>query len=661
MRHVLFLVTALAFVPVVAAGETRSYSMIHGEHVIGYERVETTGDNAWSVTTRMDDNARGAKLDAVYRADAGGRPVRIEIKGMNAYPAKVEERFEIGDGQARWQTRFDRGEVLDAGNAFYLAADGTVLDYELLARRLLDNDAGHSIPLYPTGEARGETLRRLDIEGTPYTLLAIHGLSTEPVLVWLDNKERLVASLFGRNSGLVRDDVRRHLHKFGDAQQAIAESRAADRVARFREVENGLLIFRDVNVFDARNAETLPDRDVLVFNGRITDVRATGGALPDDARVMEGRNATLLPGLWDVHAHSYERASGFMHVAFGVTSVREAGGNPEDVLDIRDAFAAGEAIGPRQVLAGFVEGDSPFAARNGKIAKALDEALAWVDWYADRGFAQIKIYNSIKPEWVAPMADRAHRRGMRVSGHVPAFMIAEDAIRAGFDELNHINMVMLNFLLEEGDDTRTMLRIHALGERAGSLDIDSLRVRNFLRELTERDVAVDPTLRMFIGMMLARPGKLDPTQEYFVERMPARWQRQAYAPFMEVPPEQDENYRAAARKMRDMMKLLHAEGVTLMPGTDRAPGYGLHGELIEWARSGIPPGDVLRAATFVPARVFGLAHDFGTIERGKVADLVLVDGDPVNHIEELRNIRLVMQGTNLYDAPAMLRSMSIKP
>lgn len=656
----LFAFMALPFASVDAAG-VRNYAMIHGEHVIGYERIETTGVNAWRVTTRMDDNARGAKLDAVYRADASGRPASIEIRGMNAYPAKVEERFEIRDGRARWQTRFDRGEVHDAGDAFYLAADGTALDYELLARLLLDDDGDRSVPLYPTGEARGEALRRLVVEGTQYTLLAIHGLSTESVLVWLDENDRLAASLFGRNSGLVRDDVRGHFRELADAQQAIVESRAADRVAEFRDVESGLVVFRDVRVFDARNAKMLPDRDVLVFNGRITDVRATGGAVPEDARVIKGENAALLPGLWDVHTHSYERADGFMHVAFGVTSVREAGGNPEDVLDIRNAVVAGEAIGPRQVLAGFIEGDSPLAARTGKIAKTLDEALGWVDWYADRGFAQIKIYNSIKPEWVTPMAERAHRRGLRVSGHVPAFMTAEDAIRAGFDELNHINMVMLNFLLEEGDDTRTMLRIHGVGERAGSLDLDSPRVRNFVSELKARDVTVDPTLRMFISMMLARPGKLDPTQEYLIDRMPARWQRQAYAPFMEVPPGEDANYRAAANRIRGMMKLLHTEGVTLLPGTDRAPGYGLHGELIEWTRSGIPARDVLRAATFVPAQVFSLGHELGTIERGKIADLVLVDGDPVNNIEELRNIRVVMQGTNLYDAPSMLRSMSIKP
>jgi len=642
------------------AAEPARYSLMYSDKIVGYHTVEQKSPDHWEAVFHADDNGRGAKLKADYRFAKDGRPIEIGITGKSWFQAPVDEHFEIRDGVARWRTLSDKGEAPDDGKSLYFAAESLPFGLAILARQL--NKAKDStLSLYPAGEATVEHLHALEADGKRFDLNAIRGVDTEPHIFWTDSEGKLAAWLISQAIVLVRDDLDELLPKLNDAQQTVLAKLNDERAAKFRKSVDGIVVFQDVKVFDSETAKLLPGRDVLTFNGRITDVRKTGAALPEDAQIIEGKGATLLPGLWDVHAHSSDAAQGFANIAFGVTSVREIGNEAKDIFAMRDNIESGAAIGPRQWLAGFVEGKSETAASTGMMAETREEALGIVDWYADRGYHQIKIYNSVKPEWVKPLADRAHERGMLVSGHVPAFMIAEDAVRAGYDEINHINMLFLNFLLEEGDDTRTMLRFTRLGERAASVDLDSRRVKNFVRELKKRDVAVDPTLRVFLSMMLARPGSLDPTAEYFVERMPAIWRRAAYQPFMEVPAEFDDNYTAAAQAMRDMLLMLHKEGVTLMPGTDGAPGYSLHGELFEWVRSGIPAAQVLQAATLVPAKRFGLDREIGSIARGKRAELVLVDGDPVNNIEDLRNIRLVMQGKNLFDAPAMLESLSIKP
>src|SRR5690606_27908070 len=152
------------------------------------------------------------------------------------------------------------------------------------------------------------------------------------------------------------------------------------------------------------------------------------------------------------------------------------------------------------------EGDSPFAARADFVVKSLDEAQAAVDWYAQRGYPQVKLYNSIRPEWMAPIAQYAHERGLRVSGHVPAFARAEDAVRAGYDELQHVNQMMLNFLVAPDTDTRTLARFYLIGEQAADIDLDSRAVQDFLKLLQERGTVLDLTLATFEYMFQQAAG-----------------------------------------------------------------------------------------------------------------------------------------------------------
>ena len=172
-----------------------------------------------------------------------------------------------------------------------------------------------------------------------------------------------------------------------------------------------------------------------------------------------------------------------MQIAGGVTLLRDMGNDNKSLNELRMQVDAGEAIGPNIVPTGFIEGESPFSANLGIVVKDIDGAKKAVDWYSQHGYRQIKLYNSIQPAWVKPLAALAKARGMTVAGHVPAFMRAEEAVRAGYDELTHINQVMLNFVVRPGDDTRTLARFTRIGDDAFRLDLKSRKARAFLRLL----------------------------------------------------------------------------------------------------------------------------------------------------------------------------------
>jgi hypothetical protein len=361
-----------------------------------------------------------------------------------------------------------------------------------------------------------------------------------------------------------------------------------------------------------------------------------------------------------MHAHMWPGA-GLAHLAAGVTSVRDPANQNADILRLKARTERGEVAGPAIHVAGFIEGKSAFSARNGFVVDTLEAGLDAVDWYAARGLRGIKLYNSIKPEWVVPLAARAKARGLYVSGHVPAFMRAEEAVRAGYDELTHINQLMLNFVVREGDDTRTLARFERVGEDGGRLDLESPEARAFIALLRERGTVVDPTVAVFEAMFTQAQGQPNPSVAAVAEHLPVLWQRGLRAAEMDLAGTRLKTFRDSYQRMLELTVALHRAGVTLVAGTDGWAGIGLHRELELYVQGGIPAPEALRIATWNGARIAGEGASRGRIERGYAADLVLVDGDPSVDITDLRRASLVMQGRVAYAPDRLYETMGFKP
>jgi hypothetical protein len=350
-----------------------------------------------------------------------------------------------------------------------------------------------------------------------------------------------------------------------------------------------------------------------------------------------------------------------MYLAAGVTATRDMGNDNQFMLDLLPRIDAGEVAWPRIVPNGFLEGRSPYSARFGFIPATLDEALRDVHWYADRGYFEIKIYNSMNPDWVKPIAAEAHRLGLKVTGHVPAFDSPDRVIADGYDTIAHINQLMLGWILDPTEDTRTPLRLTAMA-RAGALDLRSERVQRTVRAMKRKGIALDTTAVILEQLMLSRAGAVPPGQEDFLSHMPIGFQRYRKRSFVALKtPADDEAYRTGFAKVLEVIAMLHRHGIRLLPGTDDATGFSVQREVELYVKAGMTPAEALRAATLGSEEYFGRTDRLGTIARGKLADMVLVAGDPTRDITAIKRPRLVMKGGTIYFPSEIYTALGIAP
>jgi len=323
-------------------------------------------------------------------------------------------------------------------------------------------------------------------------------------------------------------------------------------------------------------------------------------------------------------------------------------------------FDAGTELGPRVVLAGIVEGTGPLAGPTPVRIENLRQAQAAVDWYAGHGYEQIKIYSSFPPTLVAPIADMAHARGLRVSGHVPAFMRAREFVEAGADEIQHLNFIVLNFF-PDVKDTRSKDRYTITAEKLQDLKLDSPEFADFLRLLQRRHTVLDPTLSVFQDLYSGASGQCARSLCTIVERFPPVTRRRLLSGAVAVPAGKEQAYAQALPALQRLLKTLYDGGVTLMAGTDAFAGYTLHNELALYVQAGIPAPEVLRMATLTPAQVLGVAgpSQRGFIAPGKQADMILVDGDPTRDIADLRHVWRTIKDGRVYDPAAIEQAMGM--
>jgi imidazolonepropionase-like amidohydrolase len=347
-------------------------------------------------------------------------------------------------------------------------------------------------------------------------------------------------------------------------------------------------------------------------------------------------------------------------MASGVTSVRDLANDTDALMKMRRRFDEGAEIGPRVVLAGFIDGRGPFQGPTKVFADTEDEARAAIDNYAKLGYVQIKVYSSLKPELLPKIVEMAHARGMRVSGHVPSGINAEQFVRDGVDEIQHMNFIFLNFM-PQVKDTRTPARFTEVAAHGAELDLKSDQVRAFIQLLQEHKIVLDPTLSIFESMMDDRPGKMAQGFAAVAESMPAQVRRGFLYGGLEPPDGMDQRYQDSFQHMLDMAKVFYDAGIPIVAGTDSYAGIALHRELELYEKAGIPAAKVLQLATLGAARVVKRDAELGSIAPGKLADVILVDGNPAAHVSDIRRVKTVVRDGVVFQVADMDRALGIVP
>ena len=483
-----------------ASGPAARYVVLNADgSQAGALDLDTGADGEQIARYRYKNNGRGPETVERYRLAADGTPLRYQVNGSSTFGSVIDEQFQRSGDKASWRSAADAGEAAAGGPALYASMGGSPA-MDAIAIPALAQAPQRRLPLFPSGSLRQQVLDRLTLQQPGRSLalqLLVHtGLGFEPNYLWATDEAvpQLFASLAPGYYSLIQGGWQAALPQLETRQLAAQATLHRQRAAEWRRPLPGLTVVRNARVFDSQAASLGPPMDVYLHQGRITAVQPAGRMAAQAADTeIDAAGRVMLPGLFDMHDHVW-RGSGGLHLAAGVTTVRDLANDNAQLQQVLQEIARGELAYPQVVPAGFIEGDSPFANRQGFVIKTLAEARDAIDWYAQRGYPQIKIYNSFPRELLADSVAHAHARGLRVSGHVPAFMRAEEVVRLGFDEVQHVNQLLLNFLVTPTTDTRTLERFTLPAERLGELDLDSAPVQDFIRLLKDKGTVVDLTL-----------------------------------------------------------------------------------------------------------------------------------------------------------------------
>ena len=658
MRSFITFIIALVGITQISAEQRSDKILIQG-NLAGTQTISTDAAGLTRVEYSYNDRGRGDHIIATWKLDAAGVPTQYEGRGNDYMKAPVEETFELKNDKARWKNRSEQGEKSVTGEAFYFPVNAPPEFTGVLARALL-KAPGHKLLLLPAGEAKIEESGKLKVGEKELVQYRIIGLSFTPQTIWLDRKGDTAASVSSWFSTF-QAPLERAIPQLQEAQQA-ADNVWSERLARqIAHIPKGDLLIHNARLFDPRDLSVTAGMSVLVCGDRIIRVEPDANLKRSSgAEVIDAKGRFLMPGLWDNHQH-FSDIDGPLDLANGVTSARDMANDTDAFLQRVARFDNGTELGPRVLKAGIIDGTGEFAGPTKMRVDTGAQATQDVDWYADHGYAQIKIYSSIKPELVPIISDRAHARGLRVSGHVPAFMSARQFVEAGADEIQHINFIELNFLFPEVKETRNRDRFIKVAEHAREFTPDKPEVREFIAFLKQHHTVLDPTMDAFEGLFCGNPTVVMPGLEEIAPRFPPQVRRQLLSGALEVPKDKEAAYQDAFPAMLRLLKALYDAGITIIPGTDNLAGYMLHHELELYVKAGIPAGEVLRMATLTPALVMGVDKDRGVIAAGKLADMVLIDGDPTQDMRDIHKIKTVIKGGKVYDPAAIEKAFGIAP
>jgi imidazolonepropionase-like amidohydrolase len=658
MRSFIQLTIALAAIAQVSAEQRNDTVLIQG-NAAGTQTVQTDKAGVTRVEYSYNDRGRGDHITATWKLDSAGVPTEYDGHGNDYMKAPVDERFEIKNGTATWKNRSEQGKQAIAGEAFYVPANPPPEFLGVLARALL-KAPGHRLPLLPAGEASIEESGKLKVGKIELIQYRITGLGFTPQAIWLDHNGSTSANVSSWFS-VVPTPYQNAIPQLQEAQQGADEVWSGRIAKALAHVPKGDLVIRNARLFDPRDLSVTSGMSVLIHGDRIIRVaRDADLKTSANAEVIDAHGQFLMPGLWDNHQH-FSDIDGPLDLANGVTSARDMANDTDTFLQRVARFDNGSELGPRVLKAGIIDGTGEFAGPTKMRVDTAEQAIKDVDWYADHGYAQIKIYSSVKPELVPIIADRAHARGLRVSGHVPAFMSARQFVEDGADEIQHINFIELNFLFPEVKETRNRDRFIKVAEHAREFTPDNPEVREFIAFLKQHHTVLDPTMDAFEGLFCGNPTVVMPGLEEIAPHFPPQVRRQLLSGALEVPKDKEAAYREAFPAMLRLLKALHDAGITIIPGTDNLAGYMLHHELELYVRAGIPAAEVLRMATLSPALVMGVNKDRGVIAAGKLADMVLIDGDPTQGISDIKKVKTVIKGGKVYDPAAIEKALGIAP
>lgn len=634
---------------------------------VGVERDTFTptgdGDVEAKASFGFQDRGTQVTLAASFRLGPDGAPRRYEAWGKTSRSSSIDERITLEADGSFAQSRLGEAPSRARPTSPFVIAPGyaPMLAQDLMLRAWVARGRPATMALLPEGtvtiEARGKG--EYELEGKRVTLehVSVRGLVWGREDAWLDGDGRL-AAVVTRDAEFDHFEAARE--GFVALLPELASRAGADGIAWLSEMgrsaargPTGVVALVGADLIDGTGRAPVRDAVVVVDGEKIVAAGPRASTkIPAGAATVDVSGKTILPGLWDMHAHLQQVEQGAAYLAAGVTTVRDLGNVLEFVTGVRDTIDAGKGLGPRILVSGIVDGDGARSLGTVRIKSKADIAPV-LDRLKRAGCLEVKLYSSIAPSLVKAIAGEAHRRGMRLVGHVPNEMSVLEALSAGYDGVNHISF-LFDPLFAPGEAEK--LSREARNKRILDADLKAPPLSQVIRAFAAKKAELDDTLALF--ELLHHTDEENARREPGLAKMP----RELRGTLEGVRPEEAAPRGAIFDKYLAMLRELHRAGVPIVAGTDiSVPGHSLHRELELYVQAGFTPMEAIQAATIVPARVMRLDAQVGTVEPGKRADLVLVAGNPLADIRDVRKVAAVVARGKMYDPAALWRLVGFTP
>jgi imidazolonepropionase-like amidohydrolase len=628
------------------APEQGVFNLHKFEQLIGKETY-TLARTANEVTLKSDfkftDRGTPVPLTASLTMEKDLTPRDFQIKGKISRFSAIEDSVH---GRSAGTITIPPGE-----NFFDIQGYAPVSMQMMLVRYWHSHGSPKILKTLPRGEVQiqdqGVETFTIGSRKIPLHKLSVRGLIWGMESLWMDSQDHLIALV---SMDAEMDHFEAVADGYEDGLATFVAGAARDGMANLAKVAEGftaqtapVTAIVGGRLIDGTGKPAIENSVVILQNGKITAAGpATSTTVPEGAQVVDAKGKSVLPGLWEMHSHFEQVEWGPIYLATGVTTARDVGNEREFIVAARDAIAAGKGIGPRLVMAGVVDGSGPFSLGVIRV-DTPEQARDQVQKYKAAGFQQIKIYSSVKPEILKIITAEAHRMGMTVTGHIPFGMNAIQGIEDGMDQINHVEYI-------------TPLMVDP---KSKTIDPDAPNVKKVINLLLEHHTVIDDTLALMEVILHPLDHPISGFEPGILKVAP---ELKEALETMGSPPAKADQSAAMFRAMEETVRLLHQAGVPIVAGTDQAvPGYSLDREIELYVQAGFTPMEAIQAATLVPARAMGMEKDSGTIEVGKRADVILVDGNPLQNISDIRKVSTVFAAGKMYQPAALWSSVGFKP
>lgn len=560
-----------------------------------------------------------------------------------------------------WEKHFEVNTTKIPSKFFPLHSNIPAAMEMMLYQYYFKQDELANIPTLPRGEVSitHKAQDVVEIGGTKITLdrYVVEGINWGGRTVWLDENKNLIALVKANTQ--IREIIRKGYEEAmptfiaGNVdEQMTTLSNYTDKL-KIDQPKITALVGGDLITGLSDVAEQ--DMTVIIRDGHISAIgKSDELTIPESAKVINVSGKTLMPGLWDMHAHSNQVQWAPAYLAGGVTTIRDNGNEIEFATAFRDAIASEGKLGPDILLAGMTDG--PGKKGNGIIrATNPQEAREVVDMYLSKGYKQIKIYNSIQPDVLKVLAEEAHARRVTVTGHIPDSVgTTKRAVALGMNMFSH-NRAIYSLLYPE-KEKKELSDVFIK-----STEIDPIRIERATNFLLDHGIVLDPTMNLMIVRAIAH-GDLLETVEPDAGRIAYElWEGKRFRRGMN--PELAKRRKAKYTKCLEIIGEFFRAGVPIVAGTDNAvPVFSLYLELEAYHNlAKLTPLEVIQTATIFPARVMGMETETGSLEVGKEADIAILDKNPLVDISNIRTVSAVITNGNYYESNGLWQAADFLP